>query len=102
MINKNVFYLFFIIVCGFYNTTLPAAEPVSYTKDVKPILDSRCVACHACFDSPCQLNLSAFEGLQRGASKNPVYDHQRFRAVEPSRLFIDEPFAYPRQIAQSH
>ncbi|MDP3875444.1 MAG: fatty acid cis/trans isomerase [Methylobacter sp.] len=90
MINKNVFYLFFIIVCGFYNTTLPAAEPVSYTKDVKPILDSRCVACHACFDSPCQLNLSAFEGLQRGASKNPVYDHQRFRAVEPSRLFIDE------------
>lgn len=90
MLNKTVFYVFFIIVCSVYDATLLAAETVSYTKDVKPILDARCVACHACYDSPCQLNLSAFEGLQRGASKNPVYDHQRFRAVEPSRLFIDE------------
>ncbi|MDD1615880.1 MAG: fatty acid cis/trans isomerase [Methylococcaceae bacterium NSP1-2] len=64
--------------------------PVSYTKDVKPILDSRCVACHACYDSPCQLKLTAFEGLSRGATKKTVYDHERLEAVEPTRLFVDE------------
>ncbi|MFI3188661.1 isomerase [Crenothrix sp. D3] len=64
--------------------------PVSYTKDVKPILDSRCVACHSCYDSPCQLKLTASEGLSRGATKKTVYDHERLKAVEPTRLFIDE------------
>ena len=34
-----------------------AAEPVSYGRDVQPILTRKCVACHACYDSPCQLNL---------------------------------------------
>lgn len=63
---------------------------ISYTRDVKPILDSRCVTCHSCYDSPCQLKLSTFEGLDRGASKQPVYDHTRPSAVEPSRLFTDE------------
>ena len=62
---------------------------VSYSNDVKPILDTRCVVCHACYDAPCQLKLSSFEGLDRGASKNPVYNTERFKADEPSRLFID-------------
>ena len=82
--------LFFIIMCGFTDTTLLAAERISYFNDVKPILDSRCVACHSCYDSPCQLKLNSVEGLTRGATKNPVYDHQRIKAVEPTRLFIDE------------
>ena len=90
MNNKSVLYLFAIIFCSFYDSTLLAAEAISYVKDVKPILDSRCVTCHSCYDSPCQLKLNSFEGLSRGASKNPVYDHQRIKAVEPSRLFIDE------------
>ncbi|WAK03536.1 fatty acid cis/trans isomerase [Methylobacter sp. YRD-M1] len=63
---------------------------VSYYNDVKPILDSRCVACHSCYDSPCQLKLSSFEGIDRGASKKAVYDHERLIAQEPSRLYIDE------------
>ena len=65
-------------------------RPVSYYNDVKPILDSRCVACHSCYDSPCQLKLSSFEGIDRGASKKTVYDHERLIAQEPSRLYIDE------------
>ncbi|MFI3184465.1 MAG: fatty acid cis/trans isomerase [Methylococcaceae bacterium] len=80
----------FIIACSLCDVTLLAAEPVSYVNDVKPILDSRCVTCHSCYDSPCQLKLSTFEGLERGATKNPVYDHQRLKPAEPSRLFIDE------------
>lgn len=89
MINNAALYIFFIIACCITDATLLAADQVSYSHDVKPILNSRCVACHSCYDSPCQLNLSSFEGLERGATKNPVYDHQRIKAVEPSRLFID-------------
>ncbi len=62
---------------------------VSYVKDIKPILDSRCVACHACYDAPCQLKLSSFEGLDRGATKQRVYDGARLEPAPPTRLFID-------------
>jgi hypothetical protein len=89
MNNKIALYLFVFISCSIFDTSL-RAEPISYINDVKPILDSRCVSCHSCYDSPCQLKLSSYEGLSRGASKTPVYDHQRIKAVEPTRLFIDE------------
>ena len=42
---------------------------ISFTNEIKPILDKRCVACHSCYNSPCQLKLSSFEGVERGASK---------------------------------
>ena len=61
-----------------------------YYKDVKPILDNRCVVCHACYDAPCQLKLSSIDGLERGASKKKVYNATRLRAAQPSRLFEDE------------
>jgi len=37
-------------------TTLARAHenPVSYTRDIKPIFDSKCVGCHSCFDAPAQ------------------------------------------------
>jgi hypothetical protein len=89
MIKPSSFYLLVLLACGFFELTF-AADRISYSKQVKPILDSRCVTCHSCYDSPCQLKLSSFEGLERGATKNPIYDHQRIKAVEPSRLFIDE------------
>ncbi len=64
-------------------------EDISYNDVIRPIFDKRCVVCHGCYDAPCQLKLSSFEGLQRGASKTQVYDGARFRAIEPSRLNID-------------
>jgi len=64
-------------------------KEISYLKDVKPILDKRCVTCHSCYNSPCQAKMSSFEGVDRGASKLLVYDALRFRAVDPTRLFID-------------
>ncbi|GAB6140060.1 fatty acid cis/trans isomerase [Methylosoma difficile] len=63
---------------------------ISFSKDVKPILDTRCVACHAGEDAPCQLQLSSYDGLARGLSKQPVYDNYRLNAAPPSRLFLDE------------
>ncbi|MEW9797067.1 fatty acid cis/trans isomerase [Alteromonas sp. CYL-A6] len=70
-----------------YDTPLSSAEVVY--DDVKHILDSRCVVCHACYDAPCQLKFGAFEGIARGASKKPVYKGDRLLADNLSRLFID-------------
>ncbi len=62
---------------------------ISFSKDVKPILDSRCVVCHGCYDAPCQLKLGSIEGLDRGATKQMVYDASRMKAADPTRLFVD-------------
>ncbi|MDA3945288.1 MAG: fatty acid cis/trans isomerase [Helicobacteraceae bacterium] len=63
-------------------------KKIDYLADVKPILDRRCVTCHSCYNSPCQLKLSSFEGADRGATKQIVYLY-RLRAQDPTRLFID-------------
>ena len=68
--------------------TVPA-QPISYDQTIQPLLNRRCVVCHGCYDAPCQLKLSSFEGLQRGASEIKVYDGARIRAIEPTRLFVD-------------
>ncbi len=67
----------------------PAAKKIDYLVDVKPILDKRCVVCHSCYNSPCQLKMSSFEGIDRGGSKVAVYNAERLRAADPTRLFID-------------
>lgn len=72
-----------------YDTPKTVAQ-ISYIDDVKPITDSRCVVCHACYDAPCQLKLGAFEGIARGSSKDKVYQGSRLVAAELSRLFIDQ------------
>ena len=90
----------FIILSSFIviGCSSPIPEPVlvpvsntkiNYLKDVKPILDKRCVSCHSCYNSPCQAKFSSFEGVDRGASKLLVYDAVRLKAMEPTRLFID-------------
>lgn len=65
------------------------AEGISYTRDIQPIFTEKCVACHACYDSPCQLNLGSGEGAVRGATKLPVYDGTRTRAQATTRLYFD-------------
>ncbi len=72
--------------------TKPTAN-LLYHRDVQPILDQRCVVCHACYDAPCQLKLSSWEGVARGASKAPVYNGTRLLEAEPTRLYIDAPNA---------
>jgi hypothetical protein len=62
---------------------------VDYAADIQPLFDRYCVACHACFDAPCQLDLTEAAGVTRGASKQPVYDGCRLETAEPTRLSID-------------
>jgi len=64
-------------------------KAIDYRQRVQPILERRCVVCHGCYDAPCQLKLSSMDGLQRGASKQRVYDGARITGVEPTRLGID-------------
>ena len=68
--------------------TLPA-EPISFQEQVRPVLERRCVVCHGCYDAPCQLKLSSYEGLARGAHKDKVYDGGRILEADPTRLFVD-------------
>src|SRR5271165_5807290 len=72
-----------------YDTPLPPQPNDVRYGDVAPILQSRCVVCHGCYDAPCQLKLTAWEGIARGASADRVYDGTRLRAAPPSRLFED-------------
>ncbi|NNM52691.1 MAG: fatty acid cis/trans isomerase [Pseudomonadales bacterium] len=82
---------FVLIIWGLLSqsTFVLADETISYTRDVEPIFAHKCIACHACYDSPCQLNLSSSEGTERGASKVRIYNDPRTQPMDPTRLFID-------------
>ena len=73
-----------------YGAMLTAPEdPILLGERVKPVLDQRCVVCHGCVDAPCQLKLSSYEGITRGANRQRVYDGARLLGAPPTRLFID-------------
>lgn len=60
-----------------------------YRSHIQPLFDRRCVACHSCFNAPCQLNLQDYSGFDRGANKLNVYNGTRTTAVETTRMWID-------------
>jgi len=72
-----------------FSFTMRAHAAPDYLRDVKPILEQKCVTCHACYDAPCQLNLQSADGLERGASKAKVYDGGRLSDAVPTRLHLD-------------
>jgi len=61
----------------------------SYKRDIHPILDKKCVACHGCYDAPCQLKMEIGSGLERGASKIKIYNGSRLNNLPPTRLGVD-------------
>lgn len=66
-----------------------ATQTFHYRRDIQPIFDAKCAACHGCYDAPCQLKLTSADGVERGASKLEVYDGARPRELVPTRLGID-------------
>lgn len=68
---------------------LNTTETVNYLSNVRPVLERRCVVCHACYDAACQLKLTSAEGIERGASKGSVYG-VRIADANPTRLHLDE------------
>jgi len=67
----------------------PAPVTDDYSTRIQPIFENHCVACHSCYNAPCQLNLQNYSGLTRGATKLNIYDGSRLKSVAPSRLDID-------------
>src|SRR5882672_12455106 len=66
--------------------TPPAPE---YQRDIRPLLERRCLVCHGCYDAPCQLKLDSYQGLARGGTKEQIYSTERLSPASPSRLFED-------------
>ncbi|SFP84839.1 Fatty acid cis/trans isomerase (CTI) [Geopseudomonas sagittaria] len=81
--------IFFLLLASLLVSQPLSAASLSYSRDVQPILTAKCVACHACYDAPCQLNLGSATGIQRGASRVPVYNGKRIEADATTRLFVD-------------
>ncbi|MBT7766209.1 MAG: hypothetical protein HN730_03585 [Bdellovibrionales bacterium] len=60
----------------------------NYLRDVRPIFEQRCVACHSCYDSPCTLKLTSYQGLSRGGSNYDIYGN-RITSIPYLRLGQD-------------
>ncbi|MCU1722680.1 fatty acid cis/trans isomerase [Pseudomonas sp. 5P_5.1_Bac1] len=90
MVHRFLAGAFALLISGAALGQAPQNAPaISYARDIQPIFTEKCVACHACNDAACQLNLGSAEGASRGMSKVPVYQGDRSQAVAPTRLFYD-------------
>ncbi len=89
LLGALLFLLPALGTCDEAATAGPApTTPVSFNEQIRPIIEHKCIACHGCYDAPCQLKLETAAGLDRGASPVSVYA-QRPRATAPTRLFTD-------------
>lgn len=79
------------IVISFYlllvSSTLLAND--YYREKIEPILNKRCVVCHGCYTSPCNLKLDSFYGLLRGASQKDIYANRLINKLTPNRVLQD-------------
>lgn len=67
----------------------PETSEISYRDDIEPIIETKCLACHGCYDAPCQLKFENPDGLLRGAHKKDVHNGGRLKNATPTRLGID-------------
>lgn len=65
-----------------------------YLSKIQPIFNNRCVACHSCYNSPCQLNLTSFNGVDRGAIQDDIYNFRNIGNKTPTRLGVDVPQSF--------
>ncbi len=83
-------FLLAILIAGWAphvsGETPPAPE---YQRDIRPLMERRCLVCHGCYDAPCQLKLDSYQGLARGGTKEQIYSTERLSPASPSRLFED-------------
>jgi Fatty acid cis/trans isomerase (CTI) len=67
----------------------PEAAPAGSYEAAQKLFNARCVQCHSCNNAPCQLKLTSYEGLQRGATKIKAIHPSRLKSIPPTRLGID-------------
>jgi hypothetical protein len=64
-----------ILAAATWSSPAGAAEEVSYTLDVQPILASRCVSCHSPGGTGYKasgLDLTTYDGLMKGTKHGPI------------------------------
>jgi len=71
------------------NVPAPVHAAVEFERDIRPLMERRCLVCHGCYDAPCQLKLDSYQGVLRGGSNERVYQSARLFAASPKRLFED-------------
>jgi len=55
---------------------IPPKSSPRYVADIQPIFNRRCIACHGCLGSPCNVKLDSFRGVERGGfGLNPYSVH---------------------------
>ncbi len=77
---SSTMFLLGPVVLGSYAAS---AEEISFSEVIKPILDTKCVSCHSCYDAPAQLDLRSTAGIERGAMKLFSYS-ARNNSVPPT------------------
>jgi len=86
---RIIFYLLVLISTTNICFSKSSIKPVDYyTNKIRPIFEKRCITCHACYESPCQLKLTSYEGLTRGAIGVNPYGSD-YSGGEQIRLFKD-------------
>ena len=65
------------IVLGLAATPLRGAEPVDYTRDVKPIFAAFCTSCHGPQKQKGDLRLDLYERIKRGGNTGPAVVGQK-------------------------
>jgi hypothetical protein len=57
-------------------TALAPSGSSPYVTEIQPIFNRRCIACHGCLGSPCNVKLDSFRGADRGGfGVNPYSSH---------------------------
>lgn len=77
LITLALFTMVVLAACGSQapvatSTPRDPASPVSFTKDVMPILQANCVKCHGVEKVSRGLDLTTFEKMMNGSIKGPV------------------------------
>lgn len=55
----------------------PRIDQDPYLGTIQPLMAARCVACHGCYEAPCQMNLQSYSGLERGFHPTPTFSSSR-------------------------
>ncbi len=58
----------------------------AFLDEIQPLFTARCVACHGCYEAPCQANFQSYEGIRRGFNPEPIYGSRRTRPTYPTRI----------------
>jgi len=63
-----------ISACGSTNqpTNSGTSVPVSFSQEVAPIFDQRCIQCHSGLQASGQLDLSSYSGVMAGSARGAV------------------------------